>query len=403
MKILIVSQYFWPEDFRINDLALNLVEKGHEVSVITGNPNYPKGQFNVGYGFKHINETHKGIKIHRVPILPRGNNGFMLLLNYISFIFFGSLFTYFHKVKYDQVFAVNYSPITAVIPAIVYCKKNKKKLSIWVQDLWPETVMASGNFKSTYIKNLIERLVIYIYRKSNLIFVANKGFEKSIKKKGVLENKIKYMPNWAEELYESKSDYDFESLNVSLPDGFTVMFAGNLGESQGLEAVIEAAKLTKNNHKIKWVFVGDGRKSSSLKKLVNDNDLHKTVKLLGRFPKESMPSFFAQADVMLVSLKDEYIFSLYVPGKVQAYMASGKPILTMLDGAGSNVVLDADCGLTAPAGDYVKLANNVLKYSKFKADIKIKHSENSLKYYKENYAKDKIVENFINEINKIKT
>ena len=255
MKILIVTQYFWPEDFQVNNLALSLVEKGHDVSIITGNPNYPKGKFNDGYGFKYINETYKGIKIFRVPIFPRGNNSFMLLLNYISFIFFGSLFTYFHKIEYDQVFAVNYSPITAIIPAIVYCKKNKTKLSIWVQDLWPETVMASGNIKLIYVKNLIEKLVIYIYSKSSLIFISNKGFKKSIVEKGVLEKKIKYMPNWAEEFYEFKSDYDFDNLKVSLPDGFNVMFAGNLGESQGLEAVIEAAKLTKNNHKIKWVVV----------------------------------------------------------------------------------------------------------------------------------------------------
>lgn len=400
MKILIVSQYFWPEDFRINDLALSLVEKGHQVTVITGNPNYPKGQFNVGYGFKYSNETYKEIRIYRVPIVPRGNNGFMLLMNYISFVFFGSLFTFFHKIRYDQVFAVNYSPITAVIPGIVYCLKNKKKISIWVQDLWPESVVAAGSYKSTFIKNLVEQLVIHIYRNSNLIFVANKGFVKSIREKGVLNDKIKYMPNWAEELYELNIDNDFKCLNDSLPESFTVMFAGNLGDAQDLEAIIEAAKLTRNNDKIQWVILGEGRKKGLLTKLVEDNDLHKTVKLLGRFPKESMPSFFAQADVMLVSLRDEYIYSLYVPGKVQAYMAAGKPILTMMDGAGSDVVLEADCGLTAPAGDFVQLASNVLKYSNFSADIKEKHRKNSLKYYKENYAKDKIIEYFINEIGK---
>ena len=124
MKLLIVSQYFWPEEFRINDLALDLVKRGHDVSVITGNPNYPKGKFIKGYGFKYSTETYQGIKIHRVPIFPRGNNSFMLILNYVSFIFFGSIFSYFHKEKYDKVFAVNYSPITAVIPAIILIYKQ---------------------------------------------------------------------------------------------------------------------------------------------------------------------------------------------------------------------------------------------------------------------------------------
>ena len=398
MKLLIVSQYFWPEEFRINDLALDLVKRGHDVSVITGNPNYPKGKFIKGYGFKYSNETYQGIKIHRVPIFARGNSSFMLILNYVSFIFFGSIFAYFHKEKYDKVFAVNYSPITAVIPAIVFSKKNKIKLSIWVQDLWPESIVAASNIQSKYVQKWLSTLVQYIYKKSDIIFIANYGFKKSVIEKGVSSNKIKFMPNWAEDIFESSKELKVKRKEFNVPEGFVVMFAGNLGEAQNFEAIIKSAELTKDNHSIQWVFVGDGRKSNWIKKRIKDKKLTKTVTLLGRFPTESMPAFFKLADIMLVSLKDEYIFSLTVPGKIQSYMASSKPILTMLNGDGSSIINESKSGFVANAGDYKRLSENVQKCFSL-SSIKLDElGQNAFNYYKINYSKDKIIDFFINEI-----
>jgi glycosyltransferase involved in cell wall biosynthesis len=395
MKLLIVSQYFWPEEFRINDLALDLVKRGHDVSVVTGNPNYPKGKFIKGYGFKYSTETYQGIKIHRVPIFARGNSSFMLILNYMSFIFFGSIFAYFHKEKYDKVFAVNYSPITAVIPAIVYSKKNKIKLSIWVQDLWPESIIAASNIQSKYVQKWLSKLVHYIYKKSDIIFIANYGFKKSIIEKGVSGDKINYMPNWAEDIFESTKELNVTRKEFNVPEGFVIMFAGNIGEAQDFEAVIKAAELTKENHSIQWVFVGDGRKSKWLNEKVKEKKLEKTITLLGRFPTEIMPVFFKLSDIMLVSLKDEYIFSLTVPGKIQSYMASSKPILTMLNGAGSDVVFEANCGFTANAGDYKELSRNVLKSFALSTEVFDELGSNAFSYYKENYSKEKIIDNFI--------
>ena len=395
MKLLIVSQYFWPEEFRINDLALDLVKRGHDVSVVTGNPNYPKGKFIKGYGFKYSTETYQGIKIHRVPIFARGNSSFMLILNYMSFIFFGSIFAYFHKEKYDKVFAVNYSPITAVIPAIVYSKKNKIKLSIWVQDLWPESIIAASNIQSKYVQKWLSKLVHYVYKKSDIIFIANYGFKKSIIEKGVSGDKIKYMPNWAEDIFESTKELNVTRKEFNVPEGFVIMFAGNIGEAQDFEAVIKAAELTKENHSIQWVFVGDGRKSKWLNETVKEKKLEKTITLLGRFPTEIMPFFFKLSDIMLVSLKDEYIFSLTVPGKIQSYMASSKPILTMLNGAGSDVVFEANCGFTANAGDYKELSRNVLKSFALSTEVFDELGSNAFSYYKENYSKEKIIDNFI--------
>ena len=176
------------------------------------------------------------------------------------------------------------------------------------------------------------------------------------------------------------------------------MFAGNLGEAQDLEAVLKAAELTKENHSIQWVFIGDGRKFKYLKETIKEKELTKTVSLLGRFPTKSMPSFFKLADIMLVSLKDEYIFSLTVPGKVQSYMASSKPILAMLNGAGSKIVLEANCGLVANAGDYKKLAKNVLESYALSNETLESLGSNAFNFYLKNYSKEKLINNFIKVI-----
>ncbi len=398
MKLLIVSQYFWPEEFRINDLALELVKRGHDVSVITGNPNYPKGKFIKGYGFKYSKEFFNGIKIYRVPVFPRGKNSFMLIVNYLSFVFFGCFFSFFHKIKYDKVFAVNYSPITAVLPGLIYSKKNKIKLSIWVQDLWPESVIASSNIKSKIVFRVLNTLVKYIYKNSENIFVSNYGFKDSIIEKKIPTNKIKFMPNWAEDIFESSRMLNVNRKEFNIPKGFVIMFAGNLGESQDFESITKAIELNKENHKIQWVFIGDGRKNKWLINKIHKKKLTNIVTLLGRHPTESMPSFFKLADVMLVSLKNEYIFSLTVPGKVQSYMAASKPILTMLNGEGSRIIKESKSGFVANAGDYKTLSKNIQNCFSLSPSKLDELGQNAFNYYKKNYSKNKIIDFFINEI-----
>ena len=395
MKVLIVSQYFWPEEFRINDLAIDLVKRGYKVTVITGNPNYPKGVFVKGYGFKYLTETYEGITIYRVPIIARGKNSITMILNYVSFAVFGSLFAFSLKEKFDKVFAVNYSPITAVIPAIVYCKKNKVKLSIWVQDLWPESVIAASNIKSNIIQKWLNKLVKYIYKKSDTIFVSNFGFKNSIESKGINGNKIFYMPNWAEDIFESHKHIAFDNKNIVIPEGFIIMFAGNLGESQDFDSIIKAIELTKQNKLIQWVFVGDGRKCTWLIDKIEKDELQETVTMLGRHPTALMPSFFERADVMLVSLKNEYIFSLTVPGKIQSYMASSKPILTMLNGAANDIVSGANCGFVAKAGDFNSLAKNATELSSFSVDELEEMGRNGFEYYQDKFSKKRIVDKFL--------
>ena len=399
MRILIVSQYFWPEEFRINDLALNLVKRGNKVTVLTGNPNYPKGSFYKGYGFKSSIDNYKGIKIHRVPIIPRGQNEFTLILNYLSFVLAGSLFSFFHKDKYDKILAVNLSPITAVIPAIVSKKHNNTPLFIWVQDLWPESVLAASRFRNPIIQKLLLSLVKYIYKKSDKILVSNYGFIDSILAKGVSKDKISVMPNWAEEIFEDQTNIGKTKYRSKMPDGFIVMFAGNVGEAQDFESILNAALLTMDLKHIKWVIVGDGRKTEWLKIEIEKRNLSDTFFVLGRFPSSEMPNFFCHADLMLVSLKNEHIFSLTVPTKVQSYMEFGKPIVTMLNGAGSLIVKEANCGYRANARDYKKLSENIIKASLSSKEDLEQLGKNGRVYYQANFAKEKVINDFINVLN----
>ncbi len=393
MKILIVSQYFWPEEFKINDMAFELVKRGYKVHVLTGNPNYPQGKFYKGYGFKFSIGEYRGLKIYRVPLIPRGNSKLSLILNYISFALIGSFYVLFLKKQYDKILAVNFSPITAVYPGIVYKKLHKKKLFLWVQDLWPESVSSAGKIKSEFILNLLNKMVKHIYKNSDKLLLQSKAFIPSVKEKGVKDTQIEYIPNWAEDLFADKSKINKNKFNGIIPRGFRVMFAGNIGEAQDFESVLRAAEITRGYSDIKWIIVGDGRKKTMVENEIVRLGLLETVYLMGRHSMEDMPSFFVHADIMLLSLKDEEIFSRTIPAKVQTYMASEKPIAGMLNGIGAEVILNADCGYVANAGDYRTLANNIIEAYNQKENILYEKGKNAKVYYDENFSKKSIIDN----------
>lgn len=392
MRILIVSQYFWPEEFRVNDLAIDLVKRGNSVTVLTGNPNYPKGKFFKGYGFKFAIENYQGIKIYRVPIIPRGNSSFTLVLNYLSFALNGSIFSLFHSIKYDKVFAINFSPITAVYPAIIFKKRHKTKLYLWVQDLWPESVSAAGNIKSNFILNLLTKMVRYIYKNCDRVLVQSEAFISSVEEKGVKKNQLGYIPNWAEDLYSDSSKISFETFVNIVPKGFVVMFAGNIGEAQDFDSIIKAAEITKQFPDIKWVIVGDGRKKAWVETEIVRLGLQETFFLLGRHPMDEIPSFFVHANVMLLSLKEEEIFSLTIPSKVQSYMAFGKPIIGMLNGVGSDIISKSNCGYVGMAGDHIMLANNVIKAYNQEPVVLLNMGMKGKKYYDSNFSKTIVID-----------
>lgn len=386
MKILIVTQYYYPENFKSNDLSFELAKRGHDVTVLTGIPNYPEGEIFPDYGyFKNRTQTVNGVKIIRSLLLPRGKGGgIRLFLNYYSFAFFASLkaLKLAFLEKYDAVIVHEPSPITQYYPALVINKIRKTPVYFWVMDLWPESLEIAGGVKNKTVLNYYKNLIISFYKNSRKILITSKGFRKSILEKGDFADKIEYFPNWAEDsIAEGDKNYPIPELY----DGFKVMFAGNVGEAQDMESIMHAAKILKDEKDIKFIIVGDGRKMPFVEDYISENILQETVQCVGRFPVEAMATFFDKADVMLVSLKDDKIFNLTVPAKVQAYMSASKPILAMLNGEGAEIVEDAECGFSVPAGNSQNLADTILKMSTLSAGELQKLGQNSRKYFDENF------------------
>lgn len=389
MKILIVSQYFYPEDFKVNDIAFDFVKRGHEVTVFTAKPNYPQGNFYKGYSFFGKSfEIINGVKVIRIPIFPRLNgSGKFLILNYVSFIFFAFIYKYRVKGNFDVVFSHLPSPLIAALPAIWFKKKCNAKLYLWVLDLWPESVQANSKIKDGFLMKKLNNLIKYIYNKSDVILISSKFFRNSILDKGINQNKtIEYFPNWAEDIFIN-NETDFTN-TPNLPNGFNIMFAGNIGDSQDFESVLEAAKLTMHEN-INWILVGDGRRISWIKSEIEKHKIT-NVHLLGRYPINTMPAFFKKADAMLVSLKDSPTFSLTVPAKVQAYMASSKIILGMFNGEGQQIINQSGCGYAVNAGDFMKLVEVVKKIKASANAEKIVMQQKSKDYYLNNFSKNEL-------------
>ncbi|HHX68354.1 MAG TPA: glycosyltransferase family 4 protein [Gallicola sp.] len=396
MKILISSQYFWPETFRINDLAEELQKRGHEVTVLTGKPNYPQGRFYKGYSFfTHNKDNYKGISVLRVPLFPRFNGkGLCLVLNYVSFVFFSCIYILFHRKKYDVSLTFATSPITQAYPALLHKRIYKSKAYLWVQDLWPESVVAAGKIKSNVLLKILNKIVKDIYKKSNKVLVQSKAFIPAILEKGIKKENIIYLPNWAEDLFTLNIVNNNDD-QIEIPNDFIVMFAGNIGESQDFESIINAAELTKKYINIKWVIVGDGRKKTWLENEIKKRQLDNSIILLGKHPVERMPYFFQKADVMLLSLKNEEIFSKTIPSKLQSYMAFGKPVIAMINGIGKKIIDDSECGFTTNAGNYVGLAENIIKAYNTPHEILVKMGTKGKLYYHKEFEKKNIIDRLI--------
>jgi glycosyltransferase involved in cell wall biosynthesis len=361
-KILIISQYFWPEEFLVNSLAAELKEKGHEVTVLTGLPNYPQGKLFPGYSFFRgpWQEEYHGVKVRRVPLLPRGQGFARLSLNYFSFVVSGIIFGSFSVRKnFDVIFCFALSPVTSCLPAIFFRWLSGRPLVLWVQDLWPESVAAVGAAKSEKVLGVIGMLVRFIYKRCDLILIQSQAFKKSILQWGGEENKIEYIPNWAKTVGGKASAPTWLQ---NAPSGFKVVFAGNIGKAQDMPTVLKAAEILREYSDIHWLIVGDGSEKRFVDEEVARRKLSHAVHLYGRQPQEDMPGLFSFGDVMLVSLTDEYIFSLTVPSKLQGYMASGRPILAALNGEGARIVHEAQAGLSCPAESPEKLAEKVLEF-----------------------------------------
>lgn len=351
MRILVVSQYFWPENFRVNDLVAELVRRGHEVTVLTGEPNYPGGViFPEFKAAPNAYDRYEGADVIRVGLLPRGQGGLRLVLNYLSFVVSASILgTWRLRGRpFDSIFVFEPSPITVGIPAIVLKWTKRAPIAFWVLDLWPQSLEAVGAVRSKFVLSLVDRLVRFIYWQCDAILAQSRSFIDAIGRQTDDESRIVYFPSWAEETSLDSSPLAPEV--PERPDLFNIVFTGNVGEAQDFGSVLEAAEELRSEP-VRWIIVGDGRKSAWLAEEVQRRRLNDQVIMPGRFDLDRMPSFFRHADALLVTLRDEPIFALTIPGKVQTYLAAGIPILAMLNGEGARVVSDAGAGLSAPAGD----------------------------------------------------
>ena len=400
MRVLIVSQYFYPENFKVNDIAFELKKRGNEVTVLTAKPNYPKGKFYKGYNFlNRRREVINGVEILRVPIFPRFNgSGKYLILNYISFLFFSFFAVHLRlKNEYDVVFSHHPSPLTSALPAVWLKKKFKIPYACWVLDLWPESVIANSRINGGVLIRQLTKVVQYIYNNSDKILVSSNSFKSSIIHNfQVQKTKIDYFPNWAEDVFTNTSA-DVHSL-PDLPSGFNVVFAGNIGESQDFESVLKAAEHTKEQ--INWVFIGDGRKVAWVKEQKKIRQLE-NIHLLGSFALETMPTFFKKADAMLVSLKNNPTFKKTIPAKIQAYMSTGSIILGMLSGEGKDLINQSGSGFAVDAGEYLGLAKNALKVKGLPMIEQQQIKKASKKYYSENFSKKILLDNLENTLKQL--
>jgi len=406
MKLLIISQYFWPENFRINDLATHFSDIGHEVTVLTGKPNYPEGTLHSK--FKEdpkLFHRYGNVKIYRVPMTLRGKGKVSLAINYLSFFISAStigIWKIRHQ-SFDAIFVFGVSPITVAIPAVVVRKLRNIPVFLWVLDLWPESLSAVGAVRSKRVLWTIGRMVSWIYKNSDHILIQSKSFLESIKKYCVDADrlgKVVYFPSWAEEVFGKKSAF-VQNAICRRDDMFTVMFTGNIGEAQDFPSLLKAAELLKSNNRIRWIIVGDGRAHEWVLNEVNRKKMTDSFLLVGRFPVEAMPSFFDCADVLLVSLKANDIFARTIPGKVQSYLAYGKPIVAMIDGEARDVIEESGGGRTCGSGDYEGLAKILIELADIEPEELAKMGQRGRQFYERNFDRLELLTRLENNLESV--
>ena len=382
MKILVICQYYYPEPFRINDICEEMVKRGHEVTVVTGEPNYPEGVIYPGYeNHVHSDEIVNGVTVHRCPIIPRKTGALYRLLNYFSYP--NKAKKYVKNLKasdgkpFDVIFVNQLSPVMMAEPAITYRKKYGVPIVMYCLDLWPESLIAGGVSRGSLIYKFFHRISKNVYRNVDQILITSRMFRDYLKEHFEIEDtRIEYLPQYAEGLFEYLP-FKESSGEVNL------VFAGNIGEIQSVETIIRAAEKLKGES-IHFHIVGGGSDLERLQGIAKD---YNNVTFYGRRPLEEMPEFYSKADAMLVTLKADPVLSLTIPGKVQSYMAVGKPIIGAIDGETADVIKNAECGYCSKADNIDDLVQAILEF--VNSNQKERMGKNARNYY-ERYFDRKI-------------
>ena len=381
MNILVVSQYYYPEPFRINEICEALAEKGHYITVITGLPNYPDGEIYPGYKYSSYEETINGVKVIRCKIRPRKKGNKNLALNYISFVLAANKALRRLNWNFDIVYGYQLSPITSMIPAQKIAKQKGVPFLLYCLDLWPEsieTVFHKGSFMYKQISALSKK----IYLSADKICVTSPSFIDYLSELLGNNDNIDFLPQHASDLMANIHDYDFEK--KSIKENIDFLFVGNVGSSQNIEGVIRALSRVENKRNIKLHIVGSGSSLDNVKEECRKNGLEGTVIFHGRQPKSELARYYHFADVCIVSLRKEGIVGNTIPGKLQEYMSAGKAILAFIDGDAALVVKKANCGISVSAEDEQRLAD-AFTYCLNKERISA-WGKNSRAYYESNYT-----------------
>ncbi len=406
MKILVISQYFYPENFRINDLVCGLIERGHEVTVLTGQPNYPQGNFVSGYGwFGPRREQVFNAKIIRVPLVARGNGSALrLVLNYLSFAFFACLGVLFQlRGSFDVIFVFEISPITVGFPAILARRKFNAPILFWVLDLWPDSLKAVNALQSPALLRVLDKMVSWIYARCARILVSSKAFTSDIVAHGKPVRDVHYFPNWIEPEYVNQGDVKSPLANTlkgtrggrgifSLSKSeFRIVYAGNIGEAQGFSSILEAIKKVASIFpEVRWMIAGNGRMLDWVRQEIDNCGFNNCVTFLGQLASEKMPSLLATADALLLSLKPDPVFDKTVPGKAQSYLAAGRPILAMIDGEGANIIEESKAGFVGPAGNSHALVQNIKKLIELSEKEQEQLGDNGREYARKHFEREQL-------------
>lgn len=389
MKILVICQYYYPEPFRINDICEELVKRGHEITVVTGTPNYPMGNIYEGYkNGKKRDEVLNGVKVHRCDILPRKRGPFNRFLNYYSYSIRSS--KYIDRLdEFDVVFINQLSPVMMAKAGIKYAKKHNKKSVLYCLDLWPESLVTGGISRKSPIYKFFRVESEKIYRSVNRILVTSRSFSQYFENEFGIK-KVGYLPQYAETLFNPSE------CKKNVNEYIDLMFAGNVGTAQSVKTIIEVAKKCKDIQNLRWHIVGDGIELSNLKKMSKGLP----ITFYGRKPIDKMPMYYSMADAMLVTMQKNPILSLTLPGKVQSYMAAGKPIIGAIDGETQRIINDAKCGLVASAEDIEGFEKVVRKF--ISITDRNKFGENGLVYYEKNFSKKRFIDDLEKELRRMK-
>ncbi len=400
MKLLVVSQYFWPEPFRINDICDGLVARGHQVDVLTSLPNVPQGTFYAGYGWCQKGPTeHNGVRIDRVRVVPRGKGGGLRwILNCGSFALNSLLhLPKLRKQGYDAIFVFENSPVSQILPAKRLAKKMGIPNIIFVLDIWPESMyflLGMGeDGRQSPLKKMSYNLSKWLYQSGDMLLISSEGFAEKLRSMGI-DGEIRFFPNYAE-LPRTSENAVISRGELGIHDAdFVVGFAGNVGKAQGLDKLVAAASRDSDGNR-KYLVVGDGSELAVLRQFAQDAGVADRFVFTGWVDGADVPGYLACCDAVLVSLENHEVLNLTVPAKLQTYMNAAKPVIAFLNGAGADVVNAANCGVTAKAGDVDALCAAMDKLAcKSKSELALL-GENGRRYCAQHYDREMILDKLV--------